>query len=367
MKKIGVLTFHWADNYGAVLQAYGLTKYLSESTQEVELIDFRPLKLMEPYRILFNPVKKIQSLGFLNGIKTIIKSIIQIPYNYKKKIAYINFRKMLPISNIVLTRFSDFSINAKNYDSIIVGSDQVWNPEFFNNYEDIFFLNLKDINTKRISYSASCAIILNQSQISFVESKFASFDFVSIREKSTIQQFSKNKKIYHTVDPIFLLGVHDWTKLMSTKSYNFKYIFVYDLIFDLEIVNFVNDLARKNNYYVITYSGSTKYINHKKSIRDKGPIQFIETIMQSEIVVSSSFHGVAFAILFKKQFYTFNHPTRGIRVKDLLDDLGIKNRDIVNYSENNIVNYSDVDQILSNLIKSSKEYLKESLGDCHEN
>lgn len=367
MKKIGILTFHWADNYGAVLQAYGLYQYLCSNNFDVEIIDFIPKKLLEPYKIFFNPLKIVKNLGFFNGIKTIIMNIINFPINVRKKIRFNNFRKYMKTSEVILKSKDSFTKYIRKYEYVIVGSDQVWNPDFYTNYEDVYFLNYTSKNTKKISYSASCAITLNRQQIEFIESKISLFDYISIRESSTISQLSILNRITHTIDPVFLIDKTEWDKIYPKRSNFIKYIFVYDLIFDKKIFDFVNEISIKENLSVISYSGSKKYINHLKSIKDGGPIQFIDAIANAEIIVSSSFHGVAFSIIYRKQFFVFSHPNRGIRVKDLLETLGIYGREISDYDSHKFIDYNIVESKIDDFKNISKRFLNSALEVSNEN
>ena len=140
MKKIGILTFHWATNYGAVLQAYALQNYLSLAGFDTEVIDYRP------GRVLF-----IQQITHLKNRSY-----------HRKERALRQFRKKLRLSPETIYWSSKLKTILDKYDYVIAGSDQVWNPSFTLGAEGkptlSYFFPECPLDTKRISYAASFGV-----------------------------------------------------------------------------------------------------------------------------------------------------------------------------------------------------------------
>lgn len=177
-KKIGILTFHWSDNYGAVLQAFALQKFISLRGFDCEIIDYLPpAKSIFKKIISRSPGKQLEKLGL-----------------YAKHLAFQEFRN----NNLVLSekafRSLDLLDNAfvSQYSGIIVGSDQVWNPTFYTSVEDFFKVYMLSFanNVVKVSYAASIGHdsidTIRDDARRYFEELIPSFDYISVRERSSI-------------------------------------------------------------------------------------------------------------------------------------------------------------------------------------
>ncbi|MGL5822885.1 MAG: polysaccharide pyruvyl transferase family protein [Sarcina sp.] len=321
--KIGILTFHKAYNYGAVLQAYALQKSFTKVGVDCELIDYMNKKLLETYTI--------KSLRKTNGIKEKIKWILT---NKDKIILGKNFEHFFKYHyNLSNFKYNENNINEceKKYDKIVVGSDQVWNNTLQGNDKN-FFLGFMEDNKKKYSYAASFGSKEINLKLEDINS-LKGFQKIFVREKNVIPKLKEyGLKAEQVLDPTLLLNKDEWKTLVKDIRCNDKnYILVYKVADTPNLVKFSNELAKNKNKKIV-YIDSTykKYINMKNK-KTLSPLEFVSYFINADIVVTSSFHGVAFSINLEKEFY-YDLDNRAnnnnSRLESLIDNLGIKKRNI---------------------------------------
>ena len=212
MKKVKTVTFHLANNYGALLQAFALQQILQKK-YDAEILNYDNTFISDNYRV-FKPINK-------NPIKTIyhlFKDIINYNQEKKRVLAFDNFRKKLYLSDY----FSDKDEKKlPEADAYIVGSDQVWNPFLTNGVDSIY--TLKDVKkSKKISYAASSGNLkyIEQYKTEFLKN-IQQFDAISVREKNLKEYLSKNlkgKTVETVLDPTLLLSKNEWINLCKDKK-----------------------------------------------------------------------------------------------------------------------------------------------------
>lgn len=339
-KKISIVTFHNAHNYGAALQVYALTNMLKKNGKyDVNIIDYRKSNIENNYKIIRfygkNPIK---------SLKRLIGDFIYLNKNYKR---YRNFEKFkkekLTLSNKVY--WNNDKIDVKS-DVLITGSDQVWNIQIVGELSDVFTLNFGDEKVKRISYAASVGDknnIINNPQV--YKEKLSKLDYISVREEDAKNELTKiiDKDIQVVLDPTLLLSQDDWNKEIKncTNNINEKYILAYMVEQDKEYVKIVNELSKRTGLKVVHFGKRNPgYINVLKSVYTEGPLEFMNYIKNAEFVVATSFHATVFSIIFNKKFFIIPHKKTGARVTNLLDKLEIKNRNIKTLEEFKKLDYN---------------------------
>jgi hypothetical protein len=368
--KIGILTFHCADNYGAVLQAFALQSVIEALGVKAEIIDYRPEKLIETYRI-----KKPDKFNFINYGKYIaVKSLFSKKFEKRVKL-YDEFRNnYLKLSKSRYFKSLEIEKNPPEYDIYIVGSDQVWNPKHIEQYGHAYLLNFVQKKTKRISYAASVVERIPDYLINIYKENLNKFDSISVREKSSKNILKEiiDKHISVVVDPVLLIEKSRWDDLIKgVKKSADDYIFVYDLVKDELIYKTANYLSLKTHLPVITFSYNfykNLYSNYIGSIYFKGPEDFIWCIKNAKFVLTNSYHGFIFSLIYEKPFIVLPHPTRGSRMRYLLDELGIPEKLIDNENDvpkkiNEIDNikYENIKYKINLLKESSVSYLKKAI------
>ncbi|WP_158211700.1 polysaccharide pyruvyl transferase family protein [Alkalihalobacterium alkalinitrilicum] len=352
--RIGTLTYHQANNYGAVLQAYALQKFLINSGVETEVINYRPnpkassLKLQRSFR------DKV--LHYLLNPKELVE-------NKLKQHRFSTFRKRhLNISAEMFIGDEQIKINPPNYDLYIVGSDQVWNTDLSNSSK-AYFLNFVK-SGRRISYAASLGKDnFNEVEKEYVSKYLSKFNAISVRENLLQQNLEKDFliKAKHVLDPIFLLDKKGWLKIANKVTLPKNFVLCYMMEYSVELIEHTKNVASQLNCTPIFISPSHSNFSGKK-LKGLGPSEFIYTLAKARYICTNSFHGTAFSIIFKKDFTVVKHSNLNSRISSLINLVGLNKRTLD--SEDfciDEINYSEIEKKLNVEIEVSKNYLNEQL------
>ena len=230
MKKIGILTFHYSNNYGGVLQAYSLYKYIKDRGYEVEIINYIP-ENYKPKNIIRNlGIKKghyIKQLTGRNLFNILSKVITKMKYSHHIIEKFNKFR----IDNFALSQecyFENISLVLKDYDILIVGSDQVWNPS--QRVSPIYFLDFPEISSHqlKVSYAADCTTEEFIGDERNITRALKNFDYISVRNTHTQDYVFKHLQFKPKIvcDPTLLC---DFNFLKSSEIAYGDYILEYVL------------------------------------------------------------------------------------------------------------------------------------------
>lgn len=350
MKKIGILTFHYADNYGAVLQAFALYKTINSfSDCKAEFINYVPEGYCYPV---------ISGNCALDIIRRRREKINGFLTNY------------CGIHTPMLR-----SVTGNKYDVYVVGSDQVWNtdiPEVAADYE--YFLPNLSSEAKRIAYSASIGMDIEQIDRKLFQTYLPKFDSILLREKSYVNVISdlSGKKCEWALDPTMLLNENDYDAILERPNVSENpYLLYFWFGEDLNSIELVNTIARKYDLSIIHLFSPennilrTLLVNDGGSINEAGIGEFLWYVKNARAVVTNSFHGAVFSILFKKPLYIYYPKIRKCRQEDLVDLCQIQDRVVQGYLSPDKINldmdYTPVMSILNRERDRSMSYLRNSL------
>lgn len=358
--KIGIITFHCADNYGAVLQCYALQEYLKSSGHEVCIIDYQPSYLLKVYNPKFNwkttylYFKNKKKLPLIRTFSLFIKSLNNYPFLSKKHKQFNEFRK-----NFLNTT------NEDKFDLVIAGSDQIWSARITGGELDQrYFLTDFNAPTKKIAYAASCGGIVEKN-IDLFKEYIQTLDNISTRELVLANQINKmGIKATAVLDPVFLLNKTDWNKLINkTAPLKEKYLLLYNVSRE-NTDNYIKSaikFAKENNLKIILL-GKDKRLKCKQ-IRSASPIEFLSYIYNAEYVYTTSFHATALSIILRKDFFVFK-PDSPDRILNILEKSNLQKNIIDDNSYESFqykkTDYSFIVQLDKEIIKS-KKYLERNL------
>lgn len=302
MKKIGIVTIYDVPNYGSVLQAFATQKIFENNGYETKFIKYDRYNswlVSHSGQYKPNPIRtQLQKLG----LKSVHRKIIHLNH-FKKKY----FKETKIYKDLNDLNNEDWS----NYDLFAVGSDQVWNPRFC--YGDSYYmLSFIPEYKKRISIASSFATHQLPNNLTAKYYKYLSkFDALSVRENNGINiinnQLGINKEVKLLLDPTLLLSGKEWREAIPSKSVlKRKYILYYmwDYAFNpLPYINKVTEYFQKETGYdVVILEDAGKHINIRsgKTIKfsDASIPEFIDLFTHAEMIITSSFHGTAFAVNF---------------------------------------------------------------------
>lgn len=332
--KIGIITLPLHTNYGGILQAYALQTVLERMGHQVDILE-------EPL------VYKHASLN--RYIRRILKKCV----GKRSIINYEGFmRKWQPrvasninqfINTYIHRRIVNFeSLTEGEYDAFIVGSDQVWRPSYNQHLENAFLDFTKNwINVKRIAYAASFGVDnweFTKEQTEECKKLVRKFDLVSVREDTAVNLCKEHLGIVstHVLDPTLLLSAGDYQKIIGElKVSDTSYVFSYLLDESEEKINILEDVSKRLNLPVkkikLEKNISKIPISKLKSLTYPSIQEWLASFAQADFVVTDSFHGTVFSIIFDKPFVVFPNKGRGMtRFLSLLKKIGLEERIVEN-------------------------------------
>ncbi len=367
--KIGLVTIHNANNYGAMLQAYA-TKVILSNYGEVKTIDYN-----NQFIVRHN---KVFRLAFsIHGLKMLIHDIFRFPYRIgtlRKNVKFIknhmNLTKKYSYKELLSNNINE------NFDLYVCGSDQIWNPSIINKnkvLDKIYLLGFVKKGRKKISYASSIGHHnFDKNEKNLIKKYLSDFKSISTREeqgKKIISEIIPNKTIYHVLDPTLLLSKSQWINLFQLKPLikKEKYILVYSVLrknLIKDAVTFYSKALKMKVYSIDQMLFSSIMVD--KQIRNAGPQEFIKYFYHSNFIITDSYHGTCFALNFGKPFISVIKGEKSSRICDLLSILGKKERHISSKKQfsKQLLEYDKVGLIdlLNNLRKNSIQYLNKNIN-----
>jgi hypothetical protein len=365
--KVGILTTHFAINYGAVLQAYALYRFLKLNRFDVELINYRSNDAVYGRKLY----------AFKPNLKSIIKGILLVSSlkfrsDFRKKVdAFDSFiETKTSLSDKIYFNFSNLNDEIKNYGILICGSDQIWNLNLL--HEQPYYLNFpgKTITHKFIAYAPSVAEDLSDTQWNELCRDIEKIDFLSTREKFSSKKLqSLQKQTVHTVaDPTLILPITEWDDIIEEVDISEEYILCYGVASDYKFKSLVKQTRAINDMKIVTINMKKFSISNSKNYNNLSPGQFVWLFKNATQTICSSYHGTLFSIIFNKEFYATGHSSRQSRMLNILETLDLTERFIDEKNIENFTNltkkidYSKVNKKLLEYVEYSKNYLIESIN-----
>ena len=323
--KIGILTYHFAHNYGAILQCYALQTYLTALGHEVYVIDHKLPVIEIPYRILY--WRRFVSINPLKTIRKCITEIRLLPFRKARYNAFATF-----IRNNLKTASVE-SITDNPFDCIIVGSDQVWNTQLTNGYDPFYWGTFdKPQKTRLITYAVSMED--NPTDKKCIEMS----RYISVRENALAETLSRKFKtnICSCVDPTLLLSSEHWSQMAGKRIVDENYVLLYEVTPSEKAEQTGRLVAAKLGIRLITLS-SLPEANKDIVTAYATPNDFLNLFRYASFVVASSFHGTVFALQFKKPFISLRkNDSKDGRVINLLDTMNLLDRFVDSYDDKHI-------------------------------
>jgi len=374
MTTVGTITYHESNNYGAILQAYALQEILVDMGYISEIIDyskFQPgIATLSRYRrvrrFVWQGIVKRMSVGRKRQKRT---------EEFRRKYLRQSARKYYNAETLHST--------PPLYDAYITGSDQVWNP-IINNNDSSWFLTFAPLGKKRISYAASFGISQIQDRFISDYSKWLKqIHYLSTREaegKQIIEQLTgRNAEIL--LDPTLLLDQDQWCQIAVPYKSSKPYILCYCMQGDKEVNKNITEIARQVlalTGWGIIYIGQKEYMQlhpWRRSVFDAGPAEFLGLFQNASFIVTNSFHGIAFAVNYRKSFFVIINQallpekTSNSRITTLLKTFKLEHRLLPVGeglpSESVLdVDYQPIETILQEEKQRSIDFLRNALGEA---
>ncbi len=367
--KTAVVTFHRAYNYGAVLQSYGLVTTLRGLGVDTEILDYHPEAFEKMYLMKadFQPNKY--------WLKTFLASIKLHGTLLNRKRKFENFIDIyIPHSKKQYRNIEELNNSDIDYDAYVVGSDQVWNFGC-TDHDPVFFLRFKDaLAKKKYSYAASFgfAEAPAKDKEDYIE-YLKGFEAYSVREdngRKILADLGYNESLV-CCDPTILLTMEQWEKLVKEDIETEPYIFLYYVERSTDMLEKAKRLSSEKKmkvilltcnmeYYIISGDCDRKYgFEH---IVDASPEGFVSLIAGAEYVLTTSFHGTVFSVLFHKKFLVqslFDDGHKNGRSLFFLKQMGLGDRLLENGLDkiDESIDWSAVEDKLHQFRQNSLNYL----------
>ncbi|MGC6456724.1 MAG: polysaccharide pyruvyl transferase family protein [Coraliomargaritaceae bacterium] len=363
--KVGIVTFHFAVNYGAVLQAYASCAILRVLGHEPLIIDYRPRGA------LYDHYHRWDRHRF--GLNA--KNLSKLRLNPK----FSSFRKnKLPIDPQVVFTPESLAEHALSFDAILYGSDQIWNPTMFQGAMDVGYWAASIPNTvRKVALSASFGGDLQSIESYRIEiNRLAqNFDALSVREKDALNIFDENalsEGIQQLADPV--VGLESWEALLEPLQLDTEFVFEFAIQPRQSFKDTSQAISRAMGLQAICSDVRFRQIRHsaKPTVLSVG--QWLWSIKNARVVVTNSFHATLFSILFNTPFIFVplegkgGQPNpRNNRILDLLRWSGLEsriwNRDLWKHNRNKFIQVEqDAFQQANIAIAEQRCALREYLG-----
>lgn len=342
MKRVGILTFHYVTNHGAVLQAYALYKTINGfSNCHADIINYVP----EGYSYSIFPNDSMTG-------------------KQKKKREKFNW---FLGKNCGICTPMIHSVTGNMYDVYLVGSDQIWNTDLPEAAEHEYFLPNLSEEAKRMAYSASIGTDIDKIDRKLFQEYLTKFYAISLREKSYQKIISElsGKKCEYTLDPAMLLDSNDYESLLEkpdgAEERYLLYFWYGNQDGVLKSIETVNALARKYGLSVKHTFSQDMFVARQMLVNDGGNMfdagigEFLWYMKNAQAVVTNSFHGAVFSLLFKRPLYIFYPEKRRCRQENLVDMFHLQDRVISGYVRPDQLNLEMDYRSIFSILEKEKE------------
>lgn len=363
MKKVGILTYHRSINYGAMLQAYALRYTIQKLGHDAEVIDYG--KIGQERFFFWSTFSPKAIAG------SIINNFLRL-FGERQRLATFNkfSEEVIGISQKHYYTKDELTADLSHYQSLVTGSDQVWHPLICED-DMSYFLDFPISDNQKIAYAPSFGVKkLTDKQ----QKKYTPFlqhiGHLSIREEAgaEILKHLLNKEVPLVADPTLLCDATEWDEIAISPARKKKYILFFTILGDPKgSVEFVFSLSRKFGYEIVKIGSIRDLANWRyHSGRAAGPREFLGLVREAEFVVTNSFHGTVFSIIYRRNFFTFlNNNDRNSRLESITRILGLETqlkKGKCTLLENLTVDYSQAEERLALLKKQSISFLENALN-----
>lgn len=361
--KASVITLHSVYNYGTQLQAYATQKKLEEYFDEVEFINYRrPDTFGKGLIVTFAKNNPVRLLAFLPTY-----------FAWKKQFGAFQ-SKYLNINPKEYANRNDFYEYDDCSDVYFSGSDQVWNTGWNGGIISQFYLDFVPDEKPKYAYSSSFGKEkLDGDEVLEIKKLLSRYDKITIREKSGLKIIKEQLKLKNAVqlnDPTLAFDGDWWRRLKSRNSIKEKYVLIYNLNNNNEFDKYAEAISERTGLKL--YRFCTRYDQIRKngkSILIPKIEDFVTLIDDAELVITDSFHAVAFSANLNTDFIALLPNKYSSRISDFLESIGLSDRIAKNYADYSSlatkIKYANVNKILDNRRSEYDAFLKEVKENVH--
>lgn len=375
--KVGIFTYHFSDNYGALFQAYSLRQWLHNRGLEAEFVNYHP-KYVEEGGSLDRPWK----LSLWRKNLTIL--YMKQAYARRKlfgdraqKARFEQFRRdALSVSGTRIKTAEDLSDQMAQYDMLICGSDQIWNPSIQRGLDPVYFLDIPgSTHAYKTAYAPSFGrSVIDAKYNAQLADLVTKLDGVSVREATGLDVLGAagvpRERACVVPDPTVLLGNFD--DLLEDNETFDPSIFCYALRTDEVIRDVAIETSRLTGFELRSPRTAHQRWTDIGQGTTPGPIEWLKTLARAKMVISNSFHGVALSIVLNRPLIAVGLPGKraamNARVQNLLNIAGLTDRIVDTANPNRIkqlladpIDWQQVNSRLALVRFEAEAYLDEQI------
>lgn len=360
--KIKIITLHQIFNYGSVLQTYATQKIFEKYSSNVEVINY------------ISPVRTAKELFLAGPYRHQKLSLIKILYYLAKGpslclkgLTFGSFvKKNINLTKKKYIQYEDLENNVPIADIYVTGSDQVWNSFYNGGVDSAYFLGFVRDNTKRIAYCSSFGSKeIVDSDKTEIGNYLKAYDAISVRESSAVEIVKdlSGKEAMWLIDPTLQIDKEDWGKLSEKRKIKDKYLLLFLPYTEKnDAFAIAKKVAAEKKLKIVGLSwkiGSNQI--YDKQFLYASPKTFLSLIQYAEIIITNSFHGVAFSYNFNKDFIAIRRDLFNERIDSLLNLTGLSKRQISEVSEisqvRESIDYAEVNKVLTHERNKANRFL----------
>lgn len=371
MKSIGIITIHKINNYGSVFQAYALQKACEDLGYKVEIIDYNyPNSFHTPRKYASHEDSQPNEPKWIKMLYA-----LELINQHKRIDAFVNkFQKLSPKA---YSHPSELEKEAPQYDVYITGSDQLWNPRHCNG-DPAFLLHFAPDNSLKISYAASIGANSIPADLKPQYKELLNrYAYIAVRENSGASVIKEvaGKEAAIVLDPTLLLDKEQWNQIATPRRlFKKKYILCYFLNYTFNAFPYVDQLAeymqKQTGYEIVRVARPPHKLGlpHTHYRVGASPEDFLALVRDAEMVLTTSFHGTAYAVNYGKPVFTVvqDRNASDSRQVSLMHNLGLDEQVLSITDEMPVKKRFTYDVLseqkrLDTLRQQSMDYLKHAL------
>lgn len=360
--KVGIVTFHFVNNFGGVLQAYALQKVIEkECSAEAVILDYRRwfIRLTDSIRIL--PITT-DVAGIISGLKTIPLRLRRLKM----------FREFIQQNDHLMPFPGALRSNGKHLpacEKYVCGSDQIWNPVITFGVSDKYFLGFVKEKTRKFSYAVGFGVRnISPGNAGKMKPYLCDLRSISVREaegKQIVKEIANLEAVQH-IDPTFLISKEEWSEIANKPQITEPYILVYIMQRSEEVYRFAERIKKRLGIKIVEisrYGYKPDFVDI--SLVDVGPAEFLGLFQQATYVCTNSYHGLTFSLIFEKEVCLVPSGSFSGRMSSLAELLHIKLNCGLNENEDDHVIYDKtvVRDIISRERERAVAYLNENIWE----
>ena len=362
-KKCGIVTFHSSHNYGSVLQAYAMVRVMQKMGLDAELIDFRHPRTTDMYEWRLWSYKNWK----WNLRELVLRGLFS--FGKKREQVFSDF-----IENVLKKskRVKDKNDIPDIYDILVCGSDQIWNPKASGENDPIYYLGF-GTTTCKFSYAASSGSVrFGDENPELFKKYLQNLKSIGVRERFMQEYIKEELGLVSEInpDPTFLLNASEWSEIEKPyKGLPDNYLLIYTIKRPKETINFAHQVAVSLNLPTVQICNDRDLnaLMHKDvdyRLMNVSPQQFLWLFHHASFIVTNTFHGNMFSVIYRKNFVHYGTNSSDTRISTLHDEIRLKNKIVSSFEiDQRIIDYNLIEENVAYYCKCGLNFIQANIND----